>query len=153
MPAAQPLELLPFGRTLDAAGEKTLTFSPSRGKVTKLIEAAYPLLTTSLQIHLYTAGPETQIYTNAAISCGPSVPGAAGFAARITKVINVDLKSPDERTRERKTLTRHSEERQFDLVASSFQELFTLLEEYAPIWYTEQHHKRALKARRALRQL
>ena len=34
---------------------------------------------------------------------------------------------------------------QFKFVAEACLELFELLEEYAPIWYTEQHHKRALK--------
>ena len=31
-------------------------------------------------------------------------------------------------------------------VAEAFLELFELLEEYAPVWYTEQHHDRALAA-------
>ena len=39
---------------------------------------------------------------------------------------------------------------QFKFVAEACLELFELLEEYAPIWYTEQHHKRALNARRTL---
>ena len=39
---------------------------------------------------------------------------------------------------------------QFRIVAEAFSELFELLEEYAPIWYTEQHHQRALTARRIL---
>ena len=33
---------------------------------------------------------------------------------------------------------------QFKIVAGTFLELFELLEEYAPIWYTDQHHQRAL---------
>src|SRR5215831_12362315 len=40
---------------------------------------------------------------------------------------------------------------QFKIVAEAFLESFELLEEYAPIWYTEQHHKRALTAWRILR--
>ena len=39
---------------------------------------------------------------------------------------------------------------QFKIVAEAFLELFELLKEYAPIWYTEQHHHRALTARRVL---
>ena len=39
---------------------------------------------------------------------------------------------------------------QFEIVAEAFLESFELLEEYAPIWYTEQHHQRALKAWRIL---
>ena len=39
---------------------------------------------------------------------------------------------------------------QFEIVAEAFLESFELLEEYAPIWYTEQHHKRALNAWRIL---
>jgi len=35
---------------------------------------------------------------------------------------------------------------QFKIVAEAFLESFELLEEYAPFWYTEQHHKRALNA-------
>ena len=40
---------------------------------------------------------------------------------------------------------------QFKIAAEAFLESFELLEEYAPIWYTEQHHKRALNALRILR--
>jgi hypothetical protein len=39
---------------------------------------------------------------------------------------------------------------QFKIVADAFLESFELLEEYAPIWYTEQHHKHALNAARTL---
>ena len=39
---------------------------------------------------------------------------------------------------------------QFEIAAKAFLELFELLEEYAPIWYTEDHHKRALNAWRIL---
>ena len=39
---------------------------------------------------------------------------------------------------------------QFKIVAEAFLESFELLEEYAPIWYTEQHHKCALNAWRIL---
>jgi len=36
--------------------------------------------------------------------------------------------------------------RKFKIVAEAFSELFELLEQYAPTWYTEQHHDRALAA-------
>jgi hypothetical protein len=36
------------------------------------------------------------------------------------------------------------------LVAEAFLELFELLQEYAPPWYTEQQHNRALAAHRIL---
>jgi hypothetical protein len=39
---------------------------------------------------------------------------------------------------------------QFEIVAEAFLESFELLEEYAPIWYTEQYHQRALTACRIL---
>lgn len=39
----------------------------------------------------------------------------------------------------------------FELIAGSFLELFQLLEQYAPAWYTEGHHDRALLAQAALR--
>ena len=35
-------------------------------------------------------------------------------------------------------------------VADVFRELFNLLEQYAPTWYTEEHHKRAVAALRVL---
>jgi len=38
------------------------------------------------------------------------------------------------------------------IVADAFLELFELLEEYAPVWYTEQHHRRALAAKVALQE-
>jgi len=38
----------------------------------------------------------------------------------------------------------------FEIVADAFLESFELLEEYAPIWYTEQHRRRALAACRIL---
>jgi len=41
-------------------------------------------------------------------------------------------------------------ESQFKTVAESFLELFELLEEYAPAWYSEEHHNRAVAARRVL---
>jgi hypothetical protein len=34
--------------------------------------------------------------------------------------------------------------------AEVFRELFNLLEQYAPAWYTEEHHKRAVAALRVL---
>ena len=53
------------------------------------------------------------------------------------------LRSPDEkavpRSRGEKSLVS-----QFEIVADAFLESFELLEEYAPIWYAEQHHKSAL---------
>src|SRR6516162_2449325 len=53
-----------------------------------------------------------------------------------------------------KSLHRRGDEKsldsQFKTVAEAFVESFELLQEYAPIWYTEQHHKRALNARRTL---
>ena len=39
---------------------------------------------------------------------------------------------------------------QFQIVAEAFLESFELLEVYAPVWYTEQHHNRALDAWRIL---
>jgi len=39
---------------------------------------------------------------------------------------------------------------QFKIVAEAFLESFELLEEYAPIWYSEQQHQRALTACRIL---
>lgn len=39
---------------------------------------------------------------------------------------------------------------EFTIVAEAFLELFELLQEYAPPWYTEQQHNRALAARRIL---
>jgi len=39
---------------------------------------------------------------------------------------------------------------QFKIVAEAFLELSELLKEYAPIWYTEQNHRRALTAWRVL---
>jgi hypothetical protein len=38
----------------------------------------------------------------------------------------------------------------FKIVAKAFLELFELLEEYAPVWYSEQHHNRAVAAKRIL---
>ena len=37
---------------------------------------------------------------------------------------------------------------EFEIVALAFLELFELLREYAPVWYTEQHHNRASVAYR-----
>jgi hypothetical protein len=39
---------------------------------------------------------------------------------------------------------------QFKIVAEAFLESFELLEVCAPVWYTEQHHNRALDAWRIL---
>jgi hypothetical protein len=43
-----------------------------------------------------------------------------------------------------------SQESQFKTVSAAFLELFELLEEYAPSWYTEEHHNRAVAAQRIL---
>lgn len=78
----------------------------------------------------------------------------ADYAAKPDqKGINMDPKPIGEPVRMRKAEAEPPPRQQLDLVASSFQELFTLLEEYAPIWYTEQHHKRAIAAQRVLRKL
>ena len=58
-------------------------------------------------------------------------------------------RSPDEKAGPRSGGEK-SLDAQFKIVAEAFLESFELLEEYAPIWYTEQHHKRALKAWRIL---
>lgn len=39
---------------------------------------------------------------------------------------------------------------QLESIAEVFRELFNLLEQYAPVWYTEEHHKRAVGALGAL---
>jgi len=41
-------------------------------------------------------------------------------------------------------------ESEFRTVADALMELFELLEEYAPAWYTEEHHNRAVAALRIL---
>jgi hypothetical protein len=41
---------------------------------------------------------------------------------------------------------------QLSFVAEAFLELFKLLERYAPVWYTEEHHKQAAAALRALQE-
>ena len=38
------------------------------------------------------------------------------------------------------------------MVADAFVKLFELLEEYAPVWYTEQYHRRALAAKVVLQE-
>ena len=42
---------------------------------------------------------------------------------------------------------------EFEIVALAFLELFELLQEYAPGWYTEQHHNRASAAHRMLQKI
>jgi hypothetical protein len=42
-------------------------------------------------------------------------------------------------------------DQQYEIVGRAFLELFELLEEYAPTWYTEQHHERAFSALRVLK--
>ena len=37
---------------------------------------------------------------------------------------------------------------QLESIAGVFRELFNLLEQYAPAWYTEEHHNRAVAALR-----
>jgi hypothetical protein len=39
---------------------------------------------------------------------------------------------------------------QLESIAGVFRELFNLLEQYAPVWYTEEHQGRAVEALRAL---
>src|SRR5215469_18557610 len=62
---------------------------------------------------------------------------------------NMVPRSPDE-----KAVPRSEGEKslvsQFEIVAEAFLKLFELLEEYAPVWYTEQHHQRTLTAWRIL---
>ena len=41
-------------------------------------------------------------------------------------------------------------EEQSVCVGEAFRELFDLLEQYAPVWYTEDHHNRAVAALRVL---
>ena len=41
---------------------------------------------------------------------------------------------------------------QFVFFAEVFSEMFNLLEEHAPLWYTEQHHSRAVAALRVLQE-
>ena len=47
---------------------------------------------------------------------------------------------------------RNFEEREVDEEREALVELFDLLEEYAPKWYTESHHARALAAIKALQE-
>jgi len=50
-----------------------------------------------------------------------------------------------------KALPRSGGEKSRDtIVAKAFLELLELLEEYAPLWYSEEHHQRALTAWRIL---
>lgn len=42
---------------------------------------------------------------------------------------------------------------QLESIAEVFRELFNLLEEYAPVWYTEEHHSRAVAALCVLEEL
>ena len=39
---------------------------------------------------------------------------------------------------------------QLESIAEVFRELFNLLEQYAPVWYTEEHHNLAVAALRVL---
>lgn len=41
---------------------------------------------------------------------------------------------------------------QFAFFEEAFREMFNLLEEHAPTWYTEEHHKRAVAALGALQE-
>jgi len=41
---------------------------------------------------------------------------------------------------------------QFGFFAEVFREMFNLLGEYAPLWYTEQHYSRAVAALRVLQE-
>jgi hypothetical protein len=64
----------------------------------------------------------------------------------------VNLQPPEERnfTDTEKLL---SQKPQSAVVISAFLELFELLEEYAPVWYTEERHGRAARAVRVLQDL
>ena len=42
----------------------------------------------------------------------------------------------------------NASQRESAYIAEVFRELFNLLEEYAPVWYTEEQHKRAVAALR-----
>lgn len=42
---------------------------------------------------------------------------------------------------------------QLESIAEVFRELFNQLEEYAPVWYTEEHHSRAVAALCVLEEL
>jgi hypothetical protein len=66
---------------------------------------------------------------------------------------NVHRKPVNQKIRVRRTRPARVQKEQLELVVSTFQELVTLLEEYAPVWYTEQHHQRAVAARRLLHRL
>jgi len=37
---------------------------------------------------------------------------------------------------------------ELESIAEAFREMFNLLEQYAPVWYTEEHHNRAVTALR-----
>jgi hypothetical protein len=58
-------------------------------------------------------------------------------------------RSPDEKGVPRSG-GKKSLDSQFRIVAEAFLESFELLEEYAPTWYSEQQHQRALTAWRIL---
>ena len=45
-----------------------------------------------------------------------------------------------------KTLTLTGKPQQTSNPRAALEELFILLEEYGPMWYTQEHHDRALKA-------
>src|SRR5215469_11780390 len=62
---------------------------------------------------------------------------------------NMVPRSPDEKAVPRSG-RKKSLDSQFKIVAEAFLELFELLEGYAPVWYTEQHHQRTLTAWRIL---
>ena len=47
-------------------------------------------------------------------------------------------------------LNKKLSESEVEVIAQEFLELFELLEEYAPVWYTEQRHNRALATHRIL---
>lgn len=43
-------------------------------------------------------------------------------------------------------VNKNSPEQRIDHVKAALHELFQLLEDYAPTWYTEEHHDRAMAA-------
>ncbi len=56
--------------------------------------------------------------------------------------VNVDQLDP----RTEISLNLHRPEQQLANTRAVLEDLFLLLEDYAPAWYTEEHHKRALTA-------
>jgi hypothetical protein len=77
------------------------------------------------------------------ISSGFRVRGSSGTGPAAELGKNMGAK------RSGKVLVRRADLRvdeQLCAVTEALQELFVLLEDYAPVWYTEEHHNRALEA-------